>query len=206
MWRRDGADATAKKEIATDALNNDPDRPLLHRGKPAGGQKSADGEAMTKLSGLPTDLHQMIAVSDAKNRAEHDFVRPWEGRRGAQGSCDGDAGVGPGEVGCRAGLCSYRRAGDACDAKAGSSSDDAGCPAAGCAGGCGGEAEGGGCGEGRGAGAARRGSAGLPVELWRCADVCVHGAHGGNGRHAAVRDDRRAAGCLRESCRRRLQA
>ncbi len=74
----DGADATAKKEIATGALNNDPDRPLLHRGKPVGGQKTADGEAMSKMAGLPADLHQMIAVSDAKNRAEHDFVRAWD--------------------------------------------------------------------------------------------------------------------------------
>ncbi len=74
----DGADASATKEIATDALNNDPNRPLLHRGKPAGGQRAADGEAMAKMAGLPKDLHQMIAVSDAKNRAEHDFVRPWD--------------------------------------------------------------------------------------------------------------------------------
>ena len=74
----DGADASAKNEIATGALNNDPDRPLLHRGKPAGGGQTADGEAMTKLSGLPAELHQMVAVSDAKNRAEHDFVRPWD--------------------------------------------------------------------------------------------------------------------------------
>ena len=74
----DGADANAKKEIATGALNNDPDRPLLHRGKPVGGQKAADGEAMSKMAGLPADLHQMVAVSDAKNRSEHDFVRPWE--------------------------------------------------------------------------------------------------------------------------------
>ncbi len=74
----DGADASAKKEIATGALNNDPDRPLLHRGKPVGGQKAADGEAMSKMAGLPADLHQMVAVSDAKSRAEHDFVRPWD--------------------------------------------------------------------------------------------------------------------------------
>ncbi len=74
----DGADASAKQEIATGALNTDPDRPLLHRGKPVGGQRAADGEAMTKLSGLPAELHQMVAVSDAKNRAEHDFVRPWD--------------------------------------------------------------------------------------------------------------------------------
>jgi hypothetical protein len=74
----DGADASAQKEIATGPLNNDPDRPMMHRGKPAGGQKTADGEAMAKMAGLPGDLHQMVAVSDAKNRAEHDFVRPWE--------------------------------------------------------------------------------------------------------------------------------
>lgn len=74
----DGADASAKKEIATDGLNSDPDRPLLHRGKPAGGGQKADGEAMSKMAGLPADLHQMVAVSDAKNRAEHDFIRPWD--------------------------------------------------------------------------------------------------------------------------------
>ena len=74
----DGADASAKKEIATGALNNDPDRPLLHRGKPVGGQKPADGEALAKMAGLPADLHQLVAVSDAKNRTEHDFVRPWD--------------------------------------------------------------------------------------------------------------------------------
>ncbi len=74
----DGADASAKKEIATGALNNDPDRPILHRGKPVGGGQTADGAAMTKLAGLPAEVHQMVAVSDAKTRTEHDFVRPWE--------------------------------------------------------------------------------------------------------------------------------
>jgi hypothetical protein len=33
---------------------------------------------LPKLSGLPQDLHQMVAVSDAKNRDPHEFARPWE--------------------------------------------------------------------------------------------------------------------------------
>jgi len=59
-------------------LNNDPNRPTLHRGKPAGEAPDTD---IPKLSGLPgdLDLHQMVAVSDAANRPEHDFSRTWEG-------------------------------------------------------------------------------------------------------------------------------
>ena len=59
----------------TGSLNADPGRPTLHRGKPAGVLTEAD---LPKLTGLPSDLHQMIAVSDAVNRPEHDFARPWE--------------------------------------------------------------------------------------------------------------------------------
>ena len=59
----------------TGSLNADPDRPNLHRGKPAGVLTEAD---LPKLTGLPKDLHQMVAVSDAVNRPEHDFARPWE--------------------------------------------------------------------------------------------------------------------------------
>ena len=33
---------------------------------------------LPKLSGLPQDLHQMVAVSDAKNRDPHEFARPWD--------------------------------------------------------------------------------------------------------------------------------
>ncbi len=72
------ADTSGNKVVATESLNDDPNRPNLHRGKPTGGGEKADGEAMTKLSGLPQELHQMVAVSDAANRGEHDFVRPWE--------------------------------------------------------------------------------------------------------------------------------
>ncbi len=30
------------------------------------------------MNGLPADMHQLVAVSDAKDRPEHDFTRPWE--------------------------------------------------------------------------------------------------------------------------------
>ena len=58
-----------------DALNDDPNRPTLHRGKPTGTPKE---DTLQKLAGLPVDLHQMIAVSDAKDRPVHDFSRAWD--------------------------------------------------------------------------------------------------------------------------------
>jgi hypothetical protein len=60
---------------AVGSLNDDPDRPVLQRGVPA----SLPTEAQfAKLSGLPEDVHQMVAVSDAKDRTPHDFTRPWD--------------------------------------------------------------------------------------------------------------------------------
>jgi hypothetical protein len=55
------------------SLNDDPNRPLLHRGKPESALTEAD---LPKLSGLPgdADLHQLVAVSDAANRPPHDFA------------------------------------------------------------------------------------------------------------------------------------
>jgi hypothetical protein len=60
------------------ALNDDPNRPSLHRGKPAGTFTDTD---IPKLRGFPgdQDLHQMAAVSDAADRPPHDFSRTWEG-------------------------------------------------------------------------------------------------------------------------------
>ena len=52
-------------------LNDDPDRPTLHRG-------TATAAGVPPLNGLPADMHQMVAVSDAKNRPEHDFTRMWD--------------------------------------------------------------------------------------------------------------------------------
>jgi hypothetical protein len=60
---------------AVGSLNDDPNRPNLHRGKPTSAMTEED---LPKLSGLPQDLHQMVAVSDAKNRPPHEFARPWE--------------------------------------------------------------------------------------------------------------------------------
>jgi len=48
-------------------LNDDPDRPKIMRGKPA---KLAEAP---QLSGMPANLHQIIAVSDAASREVHDF-------------------------------------------------------------------------------------------------------------------------------------
>lgn len=67
-----------KNDVATvtgtGSLNDDPDRPRLKHG-----DASKDGgEDMPKLMGLPKDMHQMVAVSDAKDRDPHPFARPWE--------------------------------------------------------------------------------------------------------------------------------
>jgi hypothetical protein len=55
----------------TGSLNDDPDRPNLHRGKPTSAMTEAE---LPKLVGLPPDLHQMVAVSDAANRDPHEFA------------------------------------------------------------------------------------------------------------------------------------
>jgi len=70
---KNSADATG----AVASLNDDPNRPLLHRGKPATALTEAD---IPKLTGLPgdLDLHQLVAVSDAVNRSPHDFSRAWQ--------------------------------------------------------------------------------------------------------------------------------
>lgn len=57
------------------SLNDDPSRPKLHYGKPASSMTEAD---LPQLKGLPKDLHQMVAVSDAATREPHEFARPWE--------------------------------------------------------------------------------------------------------------------------------
>jgi hypothetical protein len=55
-----------------DSLNDDPDRPTLHRAVPA------EVAMASQLSGLPADMHQEVAVSDAANREPHLFSREWE--------------------------------------------------------------------------------------------------------------------------------
>jgi hypothetical protein len=60
---------------SVDSLNDDPNRPNLHHGKPA---SSMTEEDLPKLTGIPTNLHQMVAVSDAVNRDAHIFTLEWE--------------------------------------------------------------------------------------------------------------------------------
>jgi cytochrome c553 len=81
LRRHASADAKGSADAASEtdgvaALNDDPNRPLLHHGKPTSALNEDD---IPKLAGLPADndLHQMIAVSDAADRATHDFSRDW---------------------------------------------------------------------------------------------------------------------------------
>jgi hypothetical protein len=59
----------------TASLNDDPSRPNLHRGKPTSAMNETD---LPKLTGLPANLHQMVAVSDAVNRDPHPFTLEWD--------------------------------------------------------------------------------------------------------------------------------
>ncbi len=52
---------------------SDPDRPKLLRGKPA----EQGGTVLPTLMGLPAEMHQVVAVSDAKNRPEHVWSYSW---------------------------------------------------------------------------------------------------------------------------------
>jgi len=52
---------------------SDPDRPRLKRGKSSGGNL----EVVPSLMGLPPDMRQSVAVSDARNRPEHPWDYAW---------------------------------------------------------------------------------------------------------------------------------
>jgi hypothetical protein len=51
----------------------DPDRPVLKRGKSSGNGP----EVLPSLMGLPTEMQQAVAVSDARNRPEHPWNYAW---------------------------------------------------------------------------------------------------------------------------------
>ncbi len=81
LKRRTPAEIKANKKqkdsarvVAGNDLNDDPDRPTLHRGSKTESQE----EEVPPLRGLPRDMKQLVAVSDAKDRPEHDFARRWE--------------------------------------------------------------------------------------------------------------------------------
>jgi hypothetical protein len=52
---------------------SDPDRPLLKHGKSSG----FGAEVVPTLMGLPSDMQQAVAVSDAKSRPEHPWTYAW---------------------------------------------------------------------------------------------------------------------------------
>jgi hypothetical protein len=54
------------------SLNDDPDRPLIRRGIPTG------ATVPSPLAGLPPELHQAVAVSDATYHDPHPFSREWD--------------------------------------------------------------------------------------------------------------------------------
>ena len=66
-------------EPSTDASDGDrtgaadPNRPHLMRGKPTGNGP----DVLPSLMGLPADMHQAVAVSDAKNHPEHPWNYAW---------------------------------------------------------------------------------------------------------------------------------
>lgn len=74
----DARAGAVQDDVAPIAALNDPNRPTLHRGKPINALNEDD---LPRLTGLPPekDLQQRAAVSDAKDRPQHDFARPWEG-------------------------------------------------------------------------------------------------------------------------------
>jgi hypothetical protein len=69
--KRHAAEDEKKANIATvtatGSLNDDPNRPNLHRGKSTRSMTEAD---LPRLAGLPPTLHQMVAVSDAAKREQ----------------------------------------------------------------------------------------------------------------------------------------
>jgi hypothetical protein len=83
LKRRTAEDAKKAKSSASDiatvtatgSLNDDPNRPNLHHGKPTSAMNETD---LPKLTGIPANLHQMVAVSDAVNRDPHPFTLDWD--------------------------------------------------------------------------------------------------------------------------------
>lgn len=70
---RKEAEQSSAVGLAT-SLNDDPNRPTLRRGR---GQQELVEADIPMIKGVPKDLHQAVAVSDASSRPVHDFSRPW---------------------------------------------------------------------------------------------------------------------------------
>lgn len=63
----------ASAEDGERSNSRDPDRPQLVRGKPTGSGVAV----LPSLMGLPPDMHQAVAVSDATSRPEHPWDYTW---------------------------------------------------------------------------------------------------------------------------------
>jgi hypothetical protein len=75
VLKKKSAGRSPEDEAYVDSVKtlSDPDRPKLQRGKSTGG-----GFAVAPtLMGLPPDMHQVVAVSDARTRPEHLWTYSW---------------------------------------------------------------------------------------------------------------------------------
>jgi hypothetical protein len=73
--KHSSSNTTGDSVSAVGDLNADPNRPNLHHGKPTSSMTDAD---LPPLKGMPTNLHQSVAVSDAVNRDPHPFTLEWD--------------------------------------------------------------------------------------------------------------------------------
>ncbi|HTV09322.1 MAG TPA: hypothetical protein VMD97_09795 [Candidatus Aquilonibacter sp.] len=69
--KKKSKDSGSYVEPMATSLNDDPNRPDLHAGK------VESPTAPPQLTGLPANLHQAVAVSDAANNPTHVFARDW---------------------------------------------------------------------------------------------------------------------------------
>jgi hypothetical protein len=73
--KKQGQKEASASVTGVGSLNDDPDRPVMQHGKPANAMGESD---LPKMTGLPADLNQLVAVSDAADRQPHEFARAWE--------------------------------------------------------------------------------------------------------------------------------
>ncbi len=66
-----GKGNTSGVVAAGPAPGDDPDRPML-------GRNNLENTGTPELNGMPADLHQAVAVSDATHRDTHAFARGWD--------------------------------------------------------------------------------------------------------------------------------
>ena len=67
------SDAPAPSHSAPDVAYSDPDRPLLKRGKSSG----SGPEVLPSVMGLPAEMQQAVAISDARSKPEHPWSYTW---------------------------------------------------------------------------------------------------------------------------------